>query len=67
MSEAKTDNGTRSNLQQVRQWMTERLARTDRRARSLLTEHPFVSLACAVGAGFLASRLLSWRGTRSDR
>jgi ElaB/YqjD/DUF883 family membrane-anchored ribosome-binding protein len=49
-------------LRDGREWMTERLARADKQARSFLTEHPILSLACAVGIGYLAARLL--RGSK---
>ncbi len=40
------------------EWVAERLARADKQARSFLIEHPYLSLACAVGLGYLAARLL---------
>ena len=36
----------------------EWFARVDQQVRSLLIEHPILSLACAVGVGYLAARLL---------
>jgi hypothetical protein len=44
-----------------REWVTDTLARADKEVRSFLTEHPVMSLACAVGAGFLLARLLRGR------
>jgi hypothetical protein len=40
------------------EWMADRLERADKQVRSFLTEHPVLSLACAVGIGYLAARLL---------
>lgn len=45
-------------LQDGREWMLERLTQADRQARLFLIEHPVLSLACAVGIGYLAARLL---------
>jgi len=45
-------------LHEGREWIAERLAQADEQARSFLTEHPILSLACAVGIGCLAARLL---------
>jgi len=43
------------------EWVREGLARADQEVRSLLTQHPILSLACAVGAGYLIARLLRSR------
>ena len=54
-------NGEKEVVQQLqdgREWIAERLAQADKQARSFLTEHPLLSLACAVGIGYLAARLL---------
>ena len=67
MSEATTDNGVVKELERGRDWAAERLAEVDKQARSFLTEHPIVALACAVGIGFVVGRLLSARGSRPDR
>ena len=40
------------------EWVSERLARADDQVRAFLSEHPIFSLACAVGIGYLAARLL---------
>jgi hypothetical protein len=45
----------------VSEWMTEKMARADKEVRAFLTEHPLLSLACAVGAGYLLARLLRGR------
>jgi hypothetical protein len=49
-------------LQDGGRWMAEQLERADKQVRSFLTEHPVLSLACAVGIGYLAARLL--RGSK---
>jgi hypothetical protein len=43
------------------EWIREGLVRADKEVRSLLTQHPILSLACAVGAGYLIARLLRSR------
>ncbi|MDB4968967.1 MAG: hypothetical protein JWN44_4656 [Myxococcales bacterium] len=58
MSERQVDGNGVKQLQDGREWVAERLARADKQARSLLTEHPIAALACAVGIGYLAARLL---------
>jgi hypothetical protein len=62
MNTTHTDGETVKALQDGREWITERLAQADKQARSFLTEHPILSLACAVGIGYLAARLL--RGSK---
>jgi ElaB/YqjD/DUF883 family membrane-anchored ribosome-binding protein len=61
MNDAQSDGKMAKELLQGREWVAERLARADEQARSFLTEHPVLSLACAVGIGFLAARWLRSR------
>lgn len=58
MSETQVSGDVVKELLEGREWLAERLARADKQARSILTEHPILSLACAVGIGYLAARLL---------
>ena len=58
MDNGQADGEVAKELRDGRDWVVERLARADKQARSLLTEHPILSLACAVGIGYLAARLL---------
>ena len=67
MSEEKPDNGAASSVRDGRAWVADRLAKVDKEARSFLTVHPIVALACAVGIGFVAARLLSGRGSKHQR
>jgi ElaB/YqjD/DUF883 family membrane-anchored ribosome-binding protein len=59
MSDGNGDNqAVRNQLEDGRDWVVDRLAEADKQARSFLTEHPILALACAVGIGYLAARLL---------
>lgn len=62
-----TENVVVKDLQSGREWAAERLAEVDKQARSFITGHPFLAIACAFGIGFLAARLLSARGRTPDR
>jgi ElaB/YqjD/DUF883 family membrane-anchored ribosome-binding protein len=58
-------NGESEVVQQLhegREWIAERFAQADKQARSFLREHPILTLACAVGVGYLAARL--WRARK---
>jgi ElaB/YqjD/DUF883 family membrane-anchored ribosome-binding protein len=59
----KGDNGVAAQLEDGRVWAVDRLAALDKKARWLVSEHPIAALACAVGIGFIAARLLSARRT----
>lgn len=61
MNAKHTDGEVVNALSDGREWISERLASADKQARSFLTEHPILSLACAVGIGYLAARLLRSR------
>jgi hypothetical protein len=41
--------------------MSDRLHVVDESLRSVLEKHPFLSLSCAVGLGFLAARWIARR------
>jgi ElaB/YqjD/DUF883 family membrane-anchored ribosome-binding protein len=64
MNAEQVDGQVMKDLMEGRDWVAERLARADKQARSFLTEHPILTLACAVGVGFLAARLLQSRSAR---
>ena len=57
----KSDNGVAAQLEDGRAWAADRLAALDKQARGFVTAHPIAALACAVGIGFVAARLLSPR------
>ena len=59
----KGENGVAAQLEDGRVWAGERLAALDKQARWFVTAHPIAALACAVGLGFVAARLLSSRRT----
>jgi hypothetical protein len=59
----KAENGVAAQLEDGRVWAVDRLAELDKKARWLVTAHPIAALACAVGIGFVAARLLSPRRT----
>jgi ElaB/YqjD/DUF883 family membrane-anchored ribosome-binding protein len=59
----KGENGVAAQLDGGRAWAGEQLAALDKQARWFVAAHPIAALACAVGIGFLAARLLSARRT----
>lgn len=67
MSDETLENGAADKIRDGRAWVADRFAKIDKEARSFLTEHPIVALACAVGVGFVAARLLSALGRRRQR
>jgi len=67
MSEEKPDNDAAGSVRDGRAWVADRVAKVDKGARSILTAHPIVAIACAVGIGFVAARLLSARGSKHRR
>jgi ElaB/YqjD/DUF883 family membrane-anchored ribosome-binding protein len=58
MNDVSSDGKVVKELMDGRDWVAERLTRADQQARSFLTEHPILAIACAVGIGYLAARLL---------
>jgi ElaB/YqjD/DUF883 family membrane-anchored ribosome-binding protein len=58
MNDKQVDGTAIKELLERRDWVVEQLGRADKQARSFLTEHPILSLACAVGVGYLAARLM---------
>ena len=64
MSEAKADNGVATEIESGRAWASEQLESIDKKARWFLIAHPIAALACAVGIGFVAARLLGGRRTK---
>ena len=64
MNEPNSDNGVATQIEDGRAWAGERLTALDKQARSFLTQHPIAALACAVGLGFVAARLLGGRRTK---
>ena len=65
MNEPNSDNGVATQIEDGRRaWAGERLTALDKQARSFLTQHPIAALACAVGLGFVAARLLGGRRTK---
>lgn len=63
MNEDKGENGVAAQVEGGRVWAVDRLAALDKQARWFVTAHPIAALACAVGLGFVAARLLSARRT----
>ena len=63
MNVEQSDNGVAAQVEDGRAWAGERLAAIDKQARWFVTAHPIAALACAVGLGFVAARLLSGRRT----
>jgi ElaB/YqjD/DUF883 family membrane-anchored ribosome-binding protein len=61
MNAKETDGEAVKALANGQEWLSEQLSRADKQARTFLTEHPILSLACAVGVGYLAARLLRSR------
>lgn len=58
MNSEQIDGNGVNTIEAGREWLGKQLAVTDKHARWFLTEHPILALACAVGIGYLAARLL---------